>query len=664
MGVVADAARAAAAPPSAASRAHTLTTVLDRVSSAVAIVTGHAVPADAPLTDANVDSLGAVELRSALASAFGIDVPPTVVYDYPTVAALAAWVCGLVCGAEKEGVVQAAAVAVPLLSLALPPPPPPSTTTIVIDAVAGRLPTGRALASPTHTDAVRPIALSRWDCDDRRGAPPPSRFGARVPGVALFDAAAFSLPPAEATAMDPVQRLLLEDAAALVPGAGAATAVAIGVARLVDDDRALVTSTSGPYDGTGRALSVVAGRLSYTFNLTGACVTVDTACSSSLVAVATLLPWLKDGSATAGLAAGVNAPTGWRATSAFAGAGMLAPDGRCKALDAGADGYGRGEASAVLRLKGVASGAIASLPAASVIVSGACVNQDGRSSSLTAPNGPAQQCVVRGALGLAPPLSTIAMHGTGTPLGDPLEVGALVAVCGGAGAPLALTAPKTAAAHGETAAGATSLARVYHRLKACAVDPILNLRTVNPHVVAAVGRAAVWAPRAGGAAFGATTGVSAFAFQGTNAHVVLAPGVAAGAADVAAPTWTARRAVTAAPPRHRLLLRAAVAASDGRVTPQVDLGCARLAYLWEHRVSVCMCVGRRKEGGGCFFSSSAHHPPPLPNRSPTAPSCLAPPCWRLGVPWWPLCTLVPSAWRGPRCLRRCCCRRAGVVVVC
>jgi 3-oxoacyl-(acyl-carrier-protein) synthase len=218
---------------------------------------------------------------------------------------------------------------------------------------------------------------------------------------------------------------------------------------------------------------------------------------------------------------------------------MLTPDGRCKALDAAADGYVRAEGAAMLlAVSGAQGGAVA-------LLAGSAVNQDGRSSGLTAPNGPAQQEVLRAALasaGLAPgDVSGLQLHGTGTGLGDPIEVGAALQVMLGGAArptaasaargagPLQLLAAKSIVGHAEPAAGLTGVLFAAHQLAACAAAPTLHLRTLNPHVAAAaegagagaaaaalaVARAA--APLVGALAraeaSAAALGVSAFAFQ-------------------------------------------------------------------------------------------------------------------------------------------------------
>ncbi|KAI8473971.1 MAG: thiolase-like protein, partial [Monoraphidium minutum] len=171
---------------------------------------------------------------------------------------------------------------------------------------------------------------------------------------------------------------------------------------------------------TGASLSVAAGRLSYAFGLRGPALAVDTACSSSLVAAHTAAGALGLGNCGAALAGGVNLTLAPDTTAAFAKAGMLAPDGRCKTLDSAADGYVRAEAVGVMLLQPLAFGGATASGAAPplALLVGSAVNQDGRSSALTAPNGPAQQDVIHAALAAsgfsATEVDILQMHGTGT----------------------------------------------------------------------------------------------------------------------------------------------------------------------------------------------------------------------------------------------------------
>jgi acyl transferase domain-containing protein len=268
------------------------------------------------------------------------------------------------------------------------------------------------------------------------------RFGAFLPDVASFDTLLLGMSMAEAVLVDPQQRLLLEAAAEVLLTAsagssssglqqqgfaGSSTGVYLGIAS--SDYGSLVRSftPAGAYHATANALSVAAGRLSYTFALSGPAVSVDTACSASLVAlhmaksgIAELVEAAGSAAPAAALVGGVHVQATSTSTSYVWVAGMLSPSGRCQVLDAAADGYVRGEAVHVLLVSSAALAASA-MQQPEAIILGSAINQDGRSSSLTAPNGPAQQEVLRAALtdaGLAPTAAhLLSLHGTGTPLG-------------------------------------------------------------------------------------------------------------------------------------------------------------------------------------------------------------------------------------------------------
>ena len=298
------------------------------------------------------------------------------------------------------------------------------------------------------------------------------------------------------------------------------------------------------YTATGVAASVVSGRLSYTFGLRGPALTIDTACSSSLVGLHMAFNALLLGQCESAAGAGVNLILHPETLAIAQKAGMLTPDGRCKTLSATADGYGRAEACGVVMLEtadspAAADGGGSAPPAWLAVVAGSAVNQDGRSSSLTAPNGPSQQSVLRAALQVArlaaEHLTALQMHGTGTALGDPIEVGAAAAalVPPSRAAPLVLMSSKSWLGHAEPAAGVVGLTHAQAALTQSAQLPVVHLASINPYVTAVMGKHhAGWAiPRqpasltpAAASLEGlppAVVGVSAFAFQGTNAHVLI-----------------------------------------------------------------------------------------------------------------------------------------------
>ena len=419
-------------------------------------------------------------------------------------------------------------------------------------------------------DGIRDVPPSRWDAaawfdpDPDRPGKMWTRAGGFLDDVDLFDAALFGIAPREAATMDPQQRIFLEVAWAALEDAGispdrldgSATGVFAGVAnadylRLLFSDRPGIDA----YAGSGGSPSLVAGRLSYLLGLTGPSLVVDTACSSSLVAVHLAVQSLRSGECDLALAGGVNVILGPEAHIAFTKARMMAPDGRCKTFDAAADGYGRGEGAGVVVLRRLTD-AVTAGDRILAVIRGSAVNQDGRSGGLTAPNGTAQQAVVRSALRAAAlqpvDIDYVEAHGTGTSLGDPIELHALGAVLGEgrpAARPLLVGSCKTNFGHLEAAAGIVGLLKTVLSVQHGQVLPHLHFVTPNPLVewsrlpIRIPTTAGAWpsrdAPR--------RAGVSAFGFSGTNAHVVIEE-----APSDATPRPTTER------PRHVLVLSAPV----------------------------------------------------------------------------------------------------------
>ena len=240
-------------------------------------------------------------------------------------------------------------------------------------------------------------------------------------------------------------------------------AVSVGIASAEYNNYVVARNTSGvsAYSATGGALSVASGRISYMFGFKGQALSVDTACSSSLVGSHVAATAIWTGASSAALTAGIGLLLNPDPTAMFQKAGMLAPDGRCKTLDSRADGYVRGESASVLYYGNVILSN--NKPGIALLVSTA-VNQDGSSASLTAPNGPSQQEVMRAALSFSGThpgeITNLQMHGTGTPLGDPIEIGAANAVLVDHQSRRSYISASTAKSwmgHTEAAAGATGL---------------------------------------------------------------------------------------------------------------------------------------------------------------------------------------------------------------
>jgi natural product biosynthesis luciferase-like monooxygenase protein len=535
------AAAAAGPPPIAAWLAGRLAARLGRDAAAIDVRTS--------FSAYGLDSAAHIELSGELQAWLGRPVPPMELYDYPDIARLSAHLAGDTPAGEPAAGI----------------PPASGDEAVAIIGLGLRLPGGAGDPAAfwrllrDGVDAITEAPADRWDPQALRDARPAGPGGGHavhggfLDGIDRFDAEFFGISPREAASLDPQQRLLLETAwhaleDAGLDGAGLAgsdTGVFVGISTQDYARRTLPTGAPDridAYSGTGSALSAAAGRLAYFFDFRGPAVATDTACSSSLVAVHQACRALRDGECSLALAGGVNAILSPELAINFARARMLAPDGRCKAFAAEADGYVRSEGCGLVVLKRLRDAVAAGDPILAVI-RGSAVGQDGRSNGLTAPNGPAQERVIRGALAragvAAADISYVEAHGTGTALGDPIEALALGAALGAArpaGAPLLLGSVKTNLGHLEAAAGIASLAKVVLALRHGEIPASLHCRNPSPHIpwerlpLRVVDRRIPWPAPPGGAPRRA--GVSSFGFTGTNAHLVVeeAPPPAAPAA--------------------------------------------------------------------------------------------------------------------------------------
>ncbi len=396
----------------------------------------------------------------------------------------------------------------------------------------------------SNTDAIREVPADRWDVDafyDPDISAPGkmnTRWAGFIDQVDQFDPRFFNLTPREAVEMDPQQRILLEVAwealehAGHVPNPSETSQTGVFVAIYQNDYSHF--QLTGPaqisaHGASGNAHSMAANRLSYLLNLQGPSMVVDTACSSSLVTVHLACQSLRNGECSMALAGGVNLILSPLSTIALSKWGMLSPDGHCKVFDASANGIVRGEGCGMVVLKRL-SDALADGDNILALIRGSAVNQDGRTNVFTAPNGLAQQSVVRQALeraGVAPDeIGYVETHGTGTSLGDPIEVEALRAVLGQPAAerlPCFLGAIKANIGHLEAAAGIAGLIKAVLVLQHGQIPPQLHFQTLNPNIILDASRLHIpTQPESWPAGYKRhLAGVSSFGMGGTNAHVVL-----------------------------------------------------------------------------------------------------------------------------------------------
>ena len=423
------------------------------------------VEVETPLMQAGIDSLAAAELSSRLRALTGATLSPTLVFEQPTARAISSHLLEQLTpqhsGAKPTGLSCQSARA--------------ETAVLRVVGGAGRWPggidchfarPGWLLMQQAAGDAVGGVPLARWSLASLVDVSALSdtqlacvQHGGFVAAADQFDANAFGVSSAEASTMDPQQRLLLELGYAALHAAsrrraglaGTECGVFLGMERpdwVVAQPPSVRASV---YMVTADAASVAAGRLSFVLGLHGPCASIDAACASSMVAVDSAAGRVLHGECSDALAAGSSLKLVPHGTIGAARAGMLSVDGRCKSLDAAANGYARSEAVGALALDGAGE----RVPVAHL--AGSAVRQDGRSASLTAPNGSAQRVLLLAALdraALTPgEVSGVDLHGTGTALGDPTEAGALAAVHAPVAVvravPLAVGAAKANVGHSE-----------------------------------------------------------------------------------------------------------------------------------------------------------------------------------------------------------------------
>ena len=499
--------------------------LVDVISKVIHQVSGRVCEPSNSFESLGIDSMMSIDISNLLSSRLGIELSSTAVFDHPTIPLLSNHIQSLF---HPRLEVSKAAIDAPR---------PQVEDEIVVIGMECQFPSASNLQEFWKT-LINP-AFTQHDISQRFGKAWDSHCSSRpvamISDIECFDHLLFDITKNEALSMDPQQRLLLEISWRAFEQAGipfeklTKSSTGVFVGYFSEDFEYVSTQDQKPYQGTGTWASAISGRISHFFGLNGPSISFNTACSSSLVAIHEAANSLRLGQSSLALAAGVNLVLGDDAHLKLINMNALSPSGHCQTFDAAADGYLRGEGCGVVIL-----GRGSDYPNYLAAILGSSVNHDGRTNNLNAPCGPAQELALRSALQAAKispnDVQAIEAHGTGTLLGDPIEMKALQAVYGGESrrSPLVISSVKTNIGHSEAAAGVAGMIRLILSLKFYLIPPHLHFKAVNPHMCDLGQFPAIipittmkWAS-SGQRRIG---GVSSFGISGTNAHLLVAEAI-------------------------------------------------------------------------------------------------------------------------------------------